>query len=120
MERKTKVLAIGDATIDLVSIPGLNLFIITDVNNLGADWIQVLYGTQNHIFSTKTLLGADDNRLAPVCRYLAEKLIKNKCFTDQTSGADQHICLTFNISLKKVDTNDVDVVRQIAESLVTV
>ena len=115
-EKKVKVLTLDDLTIDLVSISALNLHIITDINKLASNWIQVLYSPQNQIYSTKTLLGADDHRLAPVCRYLAEQIVKSKQFNDQTSGADQHICLTFNVSLKNVDTNTV---RRIGETIVS-
>ena len=117
-ESKTKTLKSNENnSIDLISIPNLNLYIISDINNLGSDWIQVLYCRQKQIYSTKTLLGTQEDSLAPVCRYLAENIIKNKSFNDQNLGNDEQICLTFNISLKNTDINDIKVIQNIGHNL---
>jgi len=117
-ESKTKTLTIEtNKSINLVSVFNLNLYIISDVNNFGSNWIQVFYSRQKKLFSTKTLLGAEEDSLAPVCRYLTEIIVKNKSFDERHFGTDEEVCLTFNISLKSIDMNDIKVIQNIGDNL---
>jgi len=118
-EYKTKKLKINENnSINLISIVNLNLFIISDMNNFGSNWIQVSYCRRNQIYSTKSLLGTEDDTLSPICRYLAQTLIENIKCVDPSPHIKEDICFTFNISLKNTNIDDRQVVQKIGQNLI--
>ena len=118
-EYKTKKLKINEKnSINLISIVNLNLFIISDMNNFGSNWIQVSYCRRNQIYSTKSLLGTEDDTLSPICRYLAQTLIENIKCVDPSPDMKEDICFTFNISLKNTNIDDRQVVQKIGQNLI--
>lgn len=117
-ETKSKILNLNEnKTINLIVVSNLNLYIISDLQNFGSNWIQVLFDKLYNTYTTKTLFGAEEDTMAPICRLFAESVIKNNPLISQSSEVNEQIVLTFNISLKYIDISDSNVIKQIAQHL---
>ncbi len=111
--QSSQVLKINqNLSINLIKISKLNLFFVSDVNNFGSHWIQVI--VNNNVFTTKTLFGDNDDLFAPIARYFAEQIIQNNQLIGQQLDSTQDIVFTFNISLRN---SEIHIIKEIAKYL---
>ena len=56
-----------------ISVPSLELYIISDTKNFGPNWILVNF--ENNIYTTRILLGSNSDLYSPIARHFAQKII---------------------------------------------
>lgn len=98
-------------SINIIKVKDLNLYVISDVDNFGANWVRVVF--HQNVFSTQTLLGPNEDIVSPIARFFAQKIVEK----NQPQTPEQHIneiAFLFNISLKVTKR---EVVNEIAEYL---
>ncbi|XP_074603839.1 uncharacterized protein LOC141857261 [Brevipalpus obovatus] len=64
-----------------IVVPRLDLYIISDMDNLGPDWVQVdvvRYGTQQNHYDVKQILGTDrdDDLNTSAARFFAQQIVE--------------------------------------------
>lgn len=57
----------------LFRVPKLNLYVITDCNNFGSNWIEVNYS--NKIYTTRYLMGENEDLFSVISRRFAQDII---------------------------------------------
>ena len=57
----------------LLKVPNLNLYVITDCNNFGSNWIEVSFS--NKVYSTRYLMGENEDRFSVIARRFAQDII---------------------------------------------
>lgn len=106
----------SDVQITFVLIPELDLYIITDAQKFGRDWIQVTYFRK--VYSTNLLMGVDpDDIITSISRFLAEPVIKNKLAKCDELTSVSELKLMFNISLRNNDPKNVRLIKNVFEDL---
>lgn len=60
----------------LFKIPNLNLYVISDCKNFGSNWIEVNY--YNKVYTTKYLLGHNEDLFSAIARRFAQDIIGNR------------------------------------------
>lgn len=100
--------------IRIIHVHKLNMLIVSDVANIGPHWIKV--NVTNNVYTTKCLLGGQEELYCPVARFLVEKMVHKLHQSDQCSndggggGHSSSIDRSFmiNISLKCIDKHDLN------------
>ncbi|KAI1303689.1 hypothetical protein HDE_02210 [Halotydeus destructor] len=110
----SKKLITEDGTpLTIAAAPKMNLYIISDCDNLGPDWIRVLY--KGGIYTTNYLLGSREDVICPIARHLAQKIIKPREDSQpDLPNNDPEQELLFSISLRNTSA---EIVRLIASNL---
>lgn len=70
----------------VVKDDSLNLFVITDCNNLGPEWIKIHH--KKGIFTTSYLLGSREDVMCPIARFLAPVILGIDSKTDPNGDVD--------------------------------
>jgi len=56
-----------------LSMPSLNLYIVSDIENFGPNWIMIKF--ENNVYTTRYLLGSNCDLYSPIARHFAQKII---------------------------------------------
>lgn len=57
----------------LLKVPSLNLYVISDCNNFGSNWIEVSFS--NKVYSTRYLMGENEDLFSVIARRFAQDII---------------------------------------------
>ena len=57
----------------LLKVPNLNLYVISDCNNFGSNWIEVSFS--NKVYSTRYLMGENEDLFSVIARRFAQDII---------------------------------------------
>ena len=60
-------------SISFLKIPNLNLYVISDCNNFGSNWIEVNHS--NKVYTTRYLMGQDEDLFSAIARKFAQDII---------------------------------------------
>ena len=63
----------SDRSVLLMKVPNLNLFVITDCNNFGSNWIEVSFS--NKVYTTRYLMGENEDLFSVIARRFAQDII---------------------------------------------
>lgn len=62
----------GDV-VSVVKVPRLSLYVITDCDNLGPNWVKVI--VNKNVYTTQYLLGGDEETYCPIARFFAQHVV---------------------------------------------
>lgn len=63
-----------DRKVTVVKVPALGLYIVSDADNLGPNWIRVHF--RKNVYTTHYLMGGDEATMCPIARFLAQNIIR--------------------------------------------